>query len=139
MKNAIYTKILPAGEYFIGDLCYIIPDTYWSELCDQWFEGNKTNIEATYNGIMTYAFPTKWGDGTYIGSDGFSYGVDAGLIGIVEAVEDTQYSEDDNLFRRVKFDSPFAITTDGSTLIFGDIMIETDEEEEDEDFSDYDD
>jgi hypothetical protein len=72
----------PAGTYYIGDICYFLKD----ELYDGVF-GGKGYESGLYTRKSDGAFfmvdNTSWGDGCYIGSDRFEYGVDAGIIGIV--------------------------------------------------------
>jgi hypothetical protein len=70
----------PAGKYYIGDLCYVLGDTtYDSVVCDGG-EGFFTNGTHTIG-----FFSTAHGDGFYRGTNDKSYGVDAGIIGIVPA------------------------------------------------------
>lgn len=130
-----FSKVLPAGSYYIGDLCYIIPAAAWGDLCDQWFKDGADSITAIYNSKECYAFNTAYGDGTYPGSDGFNYPVDAGIIGIISADSVTLKNpgELDEAFTLKTFESDFTISTDGETLIFGDLVIETGDEEEDDD------
>lgn len=130
LKDAKFMKLLPAGDYLIGDLCYIVPDEYWSDLCDQWFAKDSDGITAVYKDATVYAFSTAYGDGVYTGSNGFKFSVDAGLIGIMPAVDTVRYEDrEGDLFTRVTFDKEFMIATDGSTLMFGDIVIETGEDQ----------
>jgi hypothetical protein len=78
------------------------------------------------------AFGTKWGDGSYRGTDGNVYPVDAGLIGLVpvEIVADLSDHE------VVNFSKDTLCINDGSgKLKFGHITIDTDPtEEEDENY-----
>ena len=59
------------AKYVIGDLCNCLSDNEWEAFC---------NRDVIPDGV--YIFRTAYGDGTYIGSDGFAYGVDSGTIGI---------------------------------------------------------
>ena len=59
------------AKYVIGDLCNCLSDDEWEAFC---------NRDVIPDGV--YIFRTAYGDGTYIGSDGFAYGVDSGTIGI---------------------------------------------------------
>ena len=59
------------AKYIIGDLCNCLSDDEWEAFC---------NRDVIPDGV--YIFRTAYGDGTYIGSDGFAYGVDSGTIGI---------------------------------------------------------
>ena len=59
------------AKYVIGDLCNCLSDDEWEAFC---------NRDVIPDDV--YIFRTAYGDGTYIGSDGFAYGVDSGTIGI---------------------------------------------------------
>ena len=59
------------AKYVIGDLCNCLNSDDWFDYC---------NDEVLPEGA--FSFHTFTGDGTYIGSDGFAYGVDSGTIGI---------------------------------------------------------
>lgn len=76
----------PAGRYYIGDICYALDDDVYQK---QW--GDKYNWaigthEITSNGLQgqfTVNY-TAYGDGVYSdASNGNSYTVDSGTIGIV--------------------------------------------------------
>lgn len=97
-----------AGRYYLGDPCYPFPNDgpdnhLWMELlrsCAFFSATPDAHAEArfgpwtgtpgpvgvvTLNGV-TYpivSFSTAHGDGGYMGTDGFEYGVDAGQIGLV--------------------------------------------------------
>jgi hypothetical protein len=128
---------VPAGQYILGDPCYAVPDDEWMELlesCD-YFEnpiGKITRRDKSYYRIV--AFSTRWGDGCYKGSDGQSYPVDAGLIGLVPWAVCKDVIRDD-LSEVVTFDKPTKCSSDGEgKLRFGHITIDTDPaDEEDED------
>ena len=131
---------LPAGKYYIGDPCYVIDDDKWSDFCDILFKGNggSRNDEVTdFEGHPMFASGTAYGDGSYEGSDGVVYGVDAGLIGIVPValIKKRGISEARRLGSIVTFKKPFeAYKDDAHTFHFGDIDIPTgDVEEDDED------
>jgi len=75
---------MPAGEYFVGDPCYAVPDDRWME----WLEAaDYTNghrfLLAELDGYPVLGVGTAYGDGAYPGTDGNTYPVDAGLIGLV--------------------------------------------------------
>lgn len=128
--------IVPEGSYVIGDPCYAVPDKDWDDLllsCNYF----QNPIGCVKDGIQKFhvlAFSTRWGDGTYRGSDGNDYPVDAGLIGLVpvEMVEDLAEHT------IVEFNRDTLCVNDGSgNLRFGHITIDTaveDEEEEDENY-----
>ncbi len=139
------TFVLPAGFYFIGDPGYIVHDAeLWSEfLGETFFEENK----ATARGFTIWAGNTMYGDGEYHDNEGYSYVVDAGLIGIVNmedvkkmADEETKahlkiiFENDEKSFlgRVVKFEKEFTVTfnSEDPTHVFGYIEINTGDEEE---------
>jgi len=76
---------LPPGKWWVGDLCYIVPDGEWNDLCEalekQGYDLCQGELES---GAQWVCSTTMWGDGAYQGSDGNVYGVDAGLIGALQ-------------------------------------------------------
>jgi hypothetical protein len=73
------TATLPAGRYYIGDLCYALKDTIY-----QGVFGENGYAPGHYK-IVAGEFMigrTAYGDGSYLGSNDFTYGVDAAIIGI---------------------------------------------------------
>jgi hypothetical protein len=85
MKNWTFTSKFkhefPAGKYWIGDICYCLPD----KMYDKIFGGQdyESGLYKHKDGGFFFLDNTAYGDGLYMGSDGFEYGVDAGIIGIV--------------------------------------------------------
>jgi|WetSurSiteA1Bulk_404760.scaffolds.fasta_scaffold14398_4 hypothetical protein len=85
---------LPAGLYFIGDPCYLIPDEDWDVIGDNtnWFGANLSdNMPPNdwddglyhWNGKLCFASHTKHGDGCFTFSRGRrEIWVDSGTIGI---------------------------------------------------------
>lgn len=139
--------VLPPGRYFLGDPCYTAgkDDTAWQQWVDVAFASgdNASVLGGTYNGHPVIAAGTAYGDGTYMGSDGVNYSVDAGIIGVVpEAVINGMNLTEDDLDGSgswVTVDKPTALEfdeTDG-TIFFGPVAIHTGdnpEEEEEEEF-----
>ena len=83
--NKINTKKVysfPPGNYYIGDICYVLDDVIY----DTVFGGSayESGLYSSTNGQFLVS-NTYAGDGTYTGSDGFDYMVDAGIIGIVSS------------------------------------------------------
>lgn len=142
MKRNLITFTAPAGIYFFGDPCYAIDDDkLWTEVCDALYSGQDEGAASgtLSNGTFFAACNTHFGDGSYRGSDGYEYGVDAGLLGVValkpEEVE-TVRKRDLGTIRTMV--TPFTVTTDPNTgdITLGDVYIQTgwhhDEEEEEE-------
>lgn len=76
--------MLPAGKYWVGDLCYVLNDR-WDEFCDITLDDNKS-IDGEFtlsDGTRFASYGTRWGDGQYPDQFGNLYPVDAGLIGCV--------------------------------------------------------
>lgn len=141
--------VVPAGEYWLGDPCYSVPDEDWMpwlEAAD--FRDERFVLWAQVPGteFWVLGLSTQYGDGCYTDEQGNEYGVDAGLIGLVPVAYNptTNYTLDENgrneygatgIARKVVFDKPTRcfIDTRGEdfrdgryhTLTFGDIRIET--------------
>jgi hypothetical protein len=129
--------VVPAGKYVLGDPCYAVPDENWDELLEScnYFENPVGYIrldDLHMNKTFILAFPTRWGDGYYLGSNGMNYPVDAGLIGLVPV--DIAKDLESHYQNIVSFTKDTVCSYNGSgRLVFGGISIETDpEEEEDE-------
>ena len=139
MKISKVEVVVPAGRYILGDPCYAVPDSEWMELLEScnYFENPIGYIKDGVQQFPVLAFSTRWGDGCYRGTDGNSYPVDAGLIGLVPWAVCKDVIRDD-LSQVVTFDKPTKCGTDGEgKLRFGHITIDTDpaqdEDDEDED------
>lgn len=77
---------MPAGVYYIGDLCYVMSDDEWDDFCSITIQGNDC-IDGEFtmpDGRRFATYGTKWGDGEYTDQFGNTYGVDAGLIGCIK-------------------------------------------------------
>ena len=127
-------KILKAGEYYIGDCCYVLDDDLlegfdWSDdFCEQFWVSEEDII---IKGENIVAYSTAHGDGVYPSSVGFNFPVDAGLIGCTPKGLWKGEGEPFGCFL-VKFDQDFKCSSDGSTLSFGHVEIYTDWEDEDD-------
>lgn len=133
---------MPAGRYYIGDLCYVMHPE-WNECCDLFFPassypGQAEGEFALRDGRRFASFGTAYGDGTYRSNIGTSHAVDSGSIGCirVEDIRDDQYDNIEELGAIVEFDQPFEVSKDQGLLVFGHVEIETagdyDWDEEDE-------
>lgn len=131
---------MPAGRYYIGDLCYVMSDDEWDEFCsitikrDECLDGEFS----LRDGRRFATYGTKWGDGEYQDNYGNSYSVDAGLIGCirVEDIRAEKYANIERLGAIHEFATDF-VTGGGrgsrnwsGTIQFGRILIETDAVEE---------
>ena len=126
------------GKYLVGDPCYFFTDKDNSEwlrfLTYNNFEegpGGKGNLVGT--DIEIVVFGTAYGDGSYKDDFNHSYDVDSGLIGIIPFQEGSDVTSGMNL---VDFEKDFECYNDKGTLHFGDIVIDTKEDTEYDDFND---
>jgi hypothetical protein len=131
---------MPPGEYWIGDLCYVMNDK-WGSFCDATITGDSVmSGQVDVDGATVVTLTTAYGDGTYRDGQGHEYGVDAGLIGAIRVEDITDPKARLDWGRVVNFDAPWYFESDNGVLTFGDIVINTgDEDEDDEDRWDYDD
>jgi hypothetical protein len=132
---------MPAGRYYIGDLCYVTHPE-WQEVCELFFPpgapGRGVEGEFTLKDGRRFAsFGTAWGDGTYNSNIGTEHMVDSGSIGCirVEDICDTTYNNLEQLGAIVEFEQPFEVRKVSLGLLrFGHVDINTDadyDEEED--------
>lgn len=127
-KVVIQAVEMPAGEYWVGDPCYSVPDERWMEWLEAAnFRDERRFLVADLDEHTVLGIGTAHGDGCYLGSDGHDYPVDAGLIGVtpVELVEGEPFGS-----RRVIFSEPFTCTYDDGMITLGSIHIATDWEDD---------
>lgn len=119
---------MPAGRYYIGDLCYVMHPE-WDEFCELTIQGERClDGEFTLKDGRRFAsFGTAYGDGTYRSNIGTEHSVDAGLIGCirVEDICDNTYDDIERLGAIVEFDQPFEVSEDQGLIVFGHVQIET--------------
>ena len=89
LHESVVTAEFGPGKYYIGDICYALKrnvyDKIWGDKYD--YKDGEFEVE----GAKFVVGRTKHGDGTFLGSDGVIYGVDAGVIGVVpEALWDPE-------------------------------------------------
>jgi hypothetical protein len=116
---------MPAGRYYIGDLCYVIDDNeVWSEVCSFMFQYNReTKQEENHEGQFTLKdgrtlviYGTRYGDGTYSSNVGTSHSVDAGVIGaMLESQCDTKYEHIAELGAFIDFSEPWTHSGSGGS------------------------
>lgn len=135
---------MPAGRYYIGDLCYVMHDA-WNECVDLFFpaSGFPGQAEGEFvlkDGRRFASFGTAYGDGTYRSNIGTEHGVDSGSIGCirVEDIRDNTYSNIKEFGAIVEFAQPFEVSADQGLLMFGHVQIETAGDDDEADCFDYD-
>ena len=124
---------MPAGRYYIGDLCYVMHPE-WDEVCALFFPTNQSGrgVEGEFtlrDGRRYASFGTAFGDGEYYNNMGTSHCVDSGSIGCIriEDIRDDECSNLEVLGAIVEFTEPFEVEKVGRGLLkFGHVEIETD-------------
>lgn len=139
----LVTNEITMHKYYIGDLCYVIEDDVWSEVCDLSFDPDNEDGDRLElaDGREFYIMSTAYGDGVYGGSDGNQYCVDSGTIGAIP-VEYLQGSEklkdaiERGLGHIVEFPYSLAhdVTNENGTLYFGSLAIFTNGSPDDDEF-----
>lgn len=127
---------MKAGTYYVGDPCYVYGKDHkeWMNFLEDgvW----KVDDEPfNYKGCTCFSGSTKWGDGSYYGSDGFTYPVDAGMIGAIPVeMADRPYRPD--LSKIVTFEEDFDCYVKDGVIVIGHIRIDTDPDDEEDDYED---
>ena len=126
--------MMPAGEYYIGDLCYVM-HMEWDEVCSLFFKGN-TNGSCNQgefvlkDGRRFAGYNTKWGDGEY--SDQFNnrYLVDSGCIGCILVSDIVEMDKRNiDLGNVIKMTKEFDTSNIDGLISFNNITIETNDVE----------
>lgn len=125
--------IIPPGSYWLGDPCYFVSDEDWDEILktSEFF----TYPSGTVRGYTVYALGTMFGDGTYVGSDGFDYPVDAGVIGLVPVGLAIKPDDKPPAGQLITTNLPTAFGYSNGSIYFGGYSINTSgkyEDDEDE-------
>jgi len=121
--------MMEPGTYYIGDLCYVMTDAEWVEFCKLTLDGHKVKDGefALPDGRKFATYSTSFGDGVYYDQYGYSYSVDAGLIGCIKT-KDIRAEKYDNLLDLgavMDFESPFVTSEHEGQIQFGHVLIET--------------
>jgi hypothetical protein len=129
---------LKKGKYYVGDPCYIFGKS-WSEVLEKTDYFNSGEIQLLF-GKKCIAGGTAYGDGTYKDNYGREYWVDAGLIGIMPVSLlsiDKEYNvlkiNKEKGMHIVEFNEDFEVSIDNGVFKFGDIIINTKDDEDNED------
>ena len=80
--------MMPAGKYYVGDLCYVMTDEEWDEVCGLLFEGRSDHgcNEGEFtlkDGRRFASYHTEYGDGRYESNMWTDHSVDSGGIGCI--------------------------------------------------------
>lgn len=141
-----------AGNYFVGDLCYIVKgEGHWDRVCDNLEEGE---FDDSIIGFPYCIWNTAWGDGEYFDQVGREYSVDAGLIGCISMnyIHTLNLDQYNDLWLEggqiITFPDNFITYSRNGVIYIGDVIINTMDDEdaaeqdqyhgyEDEDGSEY--
>jgi hypothetical protein len=131
---------MPAGEYFIGDLCYVIEE--WDDYCKTVIvDGEVLDGEFVLpDGRKFASYGTMFGDGVYEDNCGKRYPVDAGVIGCI-LTKDITRKDMGNIceFGTIcVFGKPFETYEDKGKIYFGTICVNTSDESEEDEYEYYD-
>lgn len=125
---------MPAGKYYVGDLCYVLHDS-WDQVCDLIIDDHSVGDGefVMKDGRRFASYGTKWGDGGYFDQYGRDYSVDAGIIGCirVEDIDDGQQALAEEVGARfggqiVEFDKPFETYEVDGKIWIGEVVVDTD-------------
>jgi hypothetical protein len=124
---------MPAGEYYIGDLCYVMTDDEWTQFCNITIQGNQV-LSGEFelpDGRRFATYSTAWGDGRYYDQDDREYSVDAGLIGCIKLadIKADKYNDIETLGNISQFHNDFVTGSHRGTIFFDNIKIKTSGEE----------
>lgn len=127
-----FAIMLPAGDYWVGDPCYVFPNdtNQWQDLIEKADYFDKPKY-VTLENIIVVAGSTAYGDGCYFGTNGFQYGVDAGLLGIIPMSTVNFLNPSKHSFELgtvEHFDSEFMVKICDGHFDFYKFIIETDDE-----------
>jgi hypothetical protein len=106
VKKPLKEFTLPAGTYYIGDLCYAMPDEIYHDIWDDKFNFNDGCYKRAAAGPedmdVYFAMRGTGGDGEMIGSDGKRFMIDAGHIGIASVSICTKADKPDTIYTFTK-------------------------------------
>ena len=121
---------MPAGKYYVGDLCYVMDHDDWHQVCARTIQGNKI-VDGEFeldDGRRFAIYGTAYGDGEYYDQYGHTYSVDAGSIGCI-LMSDIRANKYDNLLDLgaiLEFAEPFETGSQGGQIEVGHVIIDTD-------------
>lgn len=127
--------LMPAGQYYIGDLCYTelgADDAVWAQVCALSFtdSGRNGEVQALSDGRQFILLGTAHGDGTYPmrdaqGLTAAHLSVDAGSIGciLLSDIGGTQYERSDGF--EATFTEDFMVSGTNGVMRFGEFEVDT--------------
>lgn len=122
--KAIEKFVLPAGEYYLADPCYVLPRGDYDYIIDHLNE----QLIHLKDGTSIALFHAEGGDNIYADKTGRHYAVDSGTIAAIPiqiGAPDSPQMEDRQFFHRVNFERDFKCFDDNGVLHFGQVEINT--------------
>ena len=121
---------MPAGKYYVGDLCYVMDHDDWHQVCARTIQGEKI-VDGEFelsNGRRFAIYGTAYGDGEYYDQYGHTYSVDAGSIGciLMSDIRANKYYNLLDLGAILEFAEPIETGSQGGQLKFVHVLIDTD-------------
>ena len=130
---------LKKGIYYVGDPCYIFNNS-WLEVLNATNYFNDNEIVTVFKKECC-AGGTAYGDGSYFDNFNRKYWVDAGLIGVFPI---SLINKDKKVTRKkielsegmhiIEFTEDFEVSISGGIFKFGDILINTADDESEDDY-----
>lgn len=124
--------LMPAGHYYIGDLCYVMNDDEWDQCVNLFFppgesESGRDGEFVLKDGRRFASFGTAYGDGIYRSNIGTSHSVDSGSIGCIrqQDILTNKYPYIESLGAFVTFASDFSVSEQNGVIQFGHMLIDT--------------
>ncbi len=125
-----FETTMPAGTYYIGDLCYCMDgEGEWDRVCSLFEQNDRQSGKFELDGRVFVSCNTMYGDGSYPDESGsYEFAVDAGLIGCINIDNINSDFKDwiKSGYAQVTFATDFTVSVDSDGLIcFGHIEIPT--------------
>lgn len=79
----VSAKIESSKGFYLGDICHVLGDDIYHGVWGKLNGYNEGTFDDPSTGLKVAVSFTAFGDGTYTGSDGTIFPVDAGVIGLV--------------------------------------------------------
>jgi hypothetical protein len=116
---------MPAGKYYVGDLCYVMTEEEWDEACELFFakKGKSSCAEGKFilsDGRAFVCFNTFYGDGQYTSGRSYSFDVDSGSIGCIEVGDVSEKLPNSAVV--VEFAEAFVCKAENGVMWFGDLI-----------------
>jgi len=117
---------MPAGKYWVGDLCYVM-ENHWDEVCLVTVEdGECLEGEFSLASDVRFAMYRRAHDDMgYLQKNDYEYSVDSGTIGCVrvEDIDDPRAEYERGSAH--EFSEDFETGSEGGVVRFGDVSVNT--------------